>query len=122
MLKTSLIATSLLLAATVSYPLKTLAQVPSTQNDANSQRGCLSGYPDGTYRGQRSVSRYEFAAALNACLNQLNQLIPSDRADLATREEVETLIQRQRQLNEQLRELSDRVGTLSGESSDTTGK
>jgi hypothetical protein len=122
MLKTSLIATSLLLAATVSYPLQTLAQVPSTQNDPNSQRGCLSGYPDGTYRGERSVSRYEFAAALNACLNQLNQLIPSDRADLATREEVETLIQRQRQLNGQLRELSDRVGTLSGESSDTTGK
>lgn len=30
--------------------------------------GCLSGYPDGTYRGNRALTRYEFAAALNTCL------------------------------------------------------
>jgi Carbohydrate-selective porin, OprB family/S-layer homology domain len=31
--------------------------------------GCLVGYPDSTFRGQRSLTRYEFAAGLNACLD-----------------------------------------------------
>ena len=29
---------------------------------------CLSGYPDGTFQGDRALTRYEFAAALNLCL------------------------------------------------------
>ncbi|MEC4985960.1 MAG: iron uptake porin [Oscillatoria sp. PMC 1068.18] len=33
--------------------------------------GCLQGYPDGTYRGNRALTRYEFAAGLNACLEVL---------------------------------------------------
>jgi len=33
--------------------------------------GCLIGYPDSTFRGQRSLTRYEFAAGLNACLDVL---------------------------------------------------
>ena len=36
--------------------------------------GCLSGYPDGTFRGDELVTRYEFAAALEACLDALVQL------------------------------------------------
>ncbi len=31
--------------------------------------GCIAGYPDGTFRGNRALTRYEFAAGLNACLN-----------------------------------------------------
>jgi hypothetical protein len=31
--------------------------------------GCIEGYPDRTYRGERSLSRFEFAAGLNSCLN-----------------------------------------------------
>ena len=30
--------------------------------------GCIVGYPNQTYRGNRALSRYEFAAGLNACL------------------------------------------------------
>ncbi|MGD1906201.1 MAG: S-layer homology domain-containing protein [Leptolyngbyaceae cyanobacterium] len=33
--------------------------------------GCLNGYPDGSFRGDQAISRYEFAAALNSCLNAL---------------------------------------------------
>ena len=36
--------------------------------------GCISGFPDGTYRGERSVSRAEFAAGLNACLNRIDEV------------------------------------------------
>ena len=37
--------------------------------------GCIVGYPDQTYRGNKALSRYEFAAGLNACLNQIERLI-----------------------------------------------
>jgi len=39
--------------------------------------GCLEGYPDRTYRGSRALTRYEFAAGLNACLDVVVQLIGS---------------------------------------------
>ncbi|MBW4492261.1 MAG: iron uptake porin [Oscillatoria princeps RMCB-10] len=37
--------------------------------------GCIAGYPDGTFRGNRAMTRYEFAAGLNACLERIVQLI-----------------------------------------------
>lgn len=40
-------------------------------NNLHTNYGCLVGYPDGTFQGQRSVTRYEFAAGLNACLDVL---------------------------------------------------
>ncbi|MDY7014765.1 MAG: iron uptake porin, partial [Cyanobacteriota bacterium] len=47
---------------------------------------CLVGYPDGTFRGNRPLTRYEFAAGLNACLNQIERLIAEATADFVTRE------------------------------------
>ncbi|MES1022447.1 S-layer homology domain-containing protein [Gloeocapsa sp. BRSZ] len=97
-----------LIAASV-YTSSALAQTPNTQAPSNNpQLGCLSGYPDGTFRGDRPVTRYEFAAGLNACLERVNQLIPN-RENLATRAEFEALIQRQRELNAEIRELNGRV-------------
>jgi hypothetical protein len=75
--------------------------------------GCLAGTPNGTYQGDRPITRNEFAAGMNACLDQVNQQLQFNKATFATRTDFDTLIQRQRELNEQLRELSDRVGTLS---------
>jgi hypothetical protein len=50
--------------------------------------GCIAGFPDQTYRGSQSLSRYEFAAGLNSCLNQIERLIASSESvsaeDLAT--------------------------------------
>jgi Carbohydrate-selective porin, OprB family/S-layer homology domain len=42
--------------------------------------GCIAGYPNSTYRGNRSLSRYEFAAGLNACLNQIERLVASSQS------------------------------------------
>jgi hypothetical protein len=39
--------------------------------------GCIAGYPDATFRGNKPMNRYEFAAGLNACLNQIEQSIAS---------------------------------------------
>lgn len=45
--------------------------------------GCLEGYPDSTFRGNRAMTRYEFAAGLNACLDVIVALLP-DSPDLET--------------------------------------
>ena len=42
--------------------------------------GCISGFPDQTYRGGQPLSRYEFAAGLNSCLNQIERLIASSES------------------------------------------
>ena len=107
MSKNSSIVRALILTAIISYPPTTLAQTPSSPSTTNRQLSCLSGYADGTYQGDRPLTRYEFAAGLNACLNQLNQLIPSKTSNLATRADVEALILRQRELNQQLREFNN---------------
>ena len=39
--------------------------------------GCLEGYPNNTFQGNRALTRYEFAAGLNACLDVVVQLIGS---------------------------------------------
>lgn len=53
--------------------------------------GCIAGYPNGTYRGNRALTRYEFAAGLNACLDRVNELIATATADLVTKEDLATL-------------------------------
>ena len=35
---------------------------------------CIAGYEDRTFRGDRNISRYEFAAALNACLQRMEKI------------------------------------------------
>ncbi|MFM7549700.1 MAG: iron uptake porin [Cyanobacteriota bacterium] len=36
--------------------------------------GCVAGYPDGTYRGAKAMTRYEAAALLNACLDRITEV------------------------------------------------
>jgi hypothetical protein len=50
--------------------------------------GCIVGYPDRTFRGNRALSRYEFAAGLNACLDRVNELIAAGTADLVKKEDL----------------------------------
>ncbi len=36
--------------------------------------GCVAGYPNGTYRGNHAMSRFEAAALLNACLDRVTEV------------------------------------------------
>jgi len=36
--------------------------------------GCVAGYPGGTFRGNNSITRYEAAALLNACLERVTEV------------------------------------------------
>lgn len=53
--------------------------------------GCISGYPDGTFRGQQALTRNEFAAGLEACMNRMDKIIQDRTANLVTREDLATL-------------------------------
>jgi hypothetical protein len=74
--------------------------------------GCIAGYPDGTYRGQSAMTRYEFAAGLNACLDRISELIAASTADLATREDLATLQRLQEEFAAELATLRGRVDNL----------
>ena len=74
--------------------------------------GCIAGYPDGTYRGNRAMTRYEFAAGLNACLDRVNELIASATADLVTQEDLAVLQRLQEEFQAELATLRGRVDAL----------
>jgi hypothetical protein len=67
--------------------------------------GCIAGYPNSTFRGNRAATRYEMAAALNACLDQI-----SDR--FATKEDLEVVKALQEEFKAELATLKGRVDSL----------
>lgn len=74
--------------------------------------GCIAGYPNGTFRGNRAMTRYEFAAGLNACLNRVNELIATATSDLVTKEDLATLQRLQENFSAELATLRGRVDAL----------
>ncbi|MEH1928145.1 iron uptake porin [Nostoc sp.] len=74
--------------------------------------GCIAGYPDATYRGNRALTRYEFAAGLNACLNRVNELIATATADMVTKQDLATLQRLQEEFSAELSTLRGRVDSL----------
>jgi len=60
-------------------------------NNLVEKYGCVAGYPNGSFRGGHSLSRYEAAALLNSCLERvtevtddLQRLLNEFKAELAT--------------------------------------
>jgi hypothetical protein len=76
--------------------------------------GCIAGYPDGTFRGNRATTRYEFAAGLNACLQQVERLIAASVEGFVTREDLETLQRLVQEFEAELATLGTRVDDLEG--------
>lgn len=74
--------------------------------------GCIVGYPDGTYRGARALTRFEFAAGMNACLDRINELLAASTADLATKEDLATVQRLQEEFAAELAQLRGRVDGL----------
>ncbi len=71
--------------------------------------GCIAGYPDGTFRGFTAMSRYEFAAGLNACLNNITANL--DQIQL-NQQDIATLNRLQQQFAADLATLRGRVDSL----------
>ena len=83
--------------------------------------GCIAGYPNSTYRGNRALTRYEFAAGLNACLDRVNELIATATADIVTREDLVTLQRLQEEFSAELATLRGRVDSLEARTAELEG-
>ncbi|MGB5969090.1 MAG: iron uptake porin, partial [Spirulinaceae cyanobacterium] len=73
--------------------------------------GCIVGYPDSTFKGQRNITRYEFAAALSRCMEYIETNIGTgnlEDGDLAT---LRRLVQ---EFEAELATLGARVDDLEG--------
>ena len=80
------------------------------------QYGCVAGYPNGTFRGNRAMTRYEAAALLNACLDRVTEVTDEVRG-LVAEFETELAILRGR-----VDGLEARVGELEATQFSTTTK
>jgi len=72
--------------------------------------GCIAGFPNQTYRGNQALSRYEFAAGLNSCLNQIERLVASSEA--VVREDIDTISRLTQEFEAELASLSGRVDDI----------
>ncbi|NJN29455.1 MAG: iron uptake porin [Synechococcales cyanobacterium RM1_1_8] len=73
--------------------------------------GCLAGYPDGTFKGNRSMTRFEFAAALNSCIDTITAQIQENTVQVTANDLV--LMQRlQEEFRSELSTLRARVDGL----------
>ncbi|WP_263970598.1 S-layer homology domain-containing protein [Leptolyngbya sp. KIOST-1] len=72
--------------------------------------GCISGYPDGTFRGENAVTRFEFAAGMDSCLSVVAGMA-AQQAEARDRE-VQSLIQSMEQSLSELRQLESDLPEL----------
>ena len=91
--------------------------------------GCIVGYPDKTFRGNQALTRYEFAAGLNSCLDRINELIAAGTANLVKKEDLAVVRKLQEEYAAELATLRGRVdkletrtATLEGQQFSTTTK
>ncbi|MEH2240231.1 iron uptake porin [Nostoc sp.] len=90
--------------------------------------GCIAGYSDGTYLGNRTISRYEFAAGLNACLEKINDAMPTagyayanKKINTVNNEDLILLQRLQGEFKAELQQLQQRVEAVENQSSELQG-
>jgi Carbohydrate-selective porin, OprB family/S-layer homology domain len=74
--------------------------------------GCIEGYPSKKYLGNRPLSRYEFAAGLNACLDKVGEQIAAATSNLATKDDLATMQRLQEEFKTELAALKGRTDAL----------
>lgn len=72
--------------------------------------GCIVGYPDRTFRGNRALSRWEFAAGLNACMNTMERLLQENVAVI--REDLDKLKRLAEEFRQELTAMGVRIDNL----------
>lgn len=76
--------------------------------------GCLEGYPDSTFRGNRPLSRFEFAVGLNACLSSL----VASTGSTVTADDLVTMRRLQDEFASELSSLETRITALESDVTD----
>lgn len=72
--------------------------------------GCISGFPNQTYRGSQALTRYEFAAGLNSCLSQIERLIAS--SETVSQEDLDQINRLTQEFEAELATIGGRVDNL----------
>ncbi|MBE9167738.1 carbohydrate porin [Pleurocapsales cyanobacterium LEGE 06147] len=71
----------------------------------------ITGYPDATFKGNRPLTRYEFAAALNKMLEQVERLIAQEKTSVSSND-LATLQRLRQEFEAELVTLESRVDEL----------
>ena len=71
---------------------------------------CIAGFPNQTYRGSQPLTRYEFAAGLNSCLNQIERLIAAQGS--IGQEDLDAIARLSQEFEAELATLGGRVDEL----------
>ncbi|NDJ15751.1 iron uptake porin [Myxacorys almedinensis A] len=74
--------------------------------------GVLGGYPDRTFRGNRPMSRYEFAAALNTVVSRVEEQLLASDAGGTVQDDVATIRQLSNFYGKELETLRSRLDTI----------
>lgn len=83
--------------------------------------GCIAGYPDRTYQGNRPLSRYEFAAGLSACLDRINEIIASGQSATVSKADLDILQRLQAEFTTELTTLRGRVDAVEAQTAELEG-
>lgn len=75
---------------------------------------CIAGNPDRAYKGDRAISRNEFSAGLNTCLDKISGLLSSGLASKVTSEDLAAMKKLQQEFTTEIGSLSSRVDSLEG--------
>jgi hypothetical protein len=74
--------------------------------------GVVKGYPNYTFRGNQTITRYEFAASLSTTLNHIHELILAGNSQRITLEDLATLKKLQAEFAPELKILEGRIDNL----------
>ena len=80
--------------------------------------GVMTGLPDGTFKGDRAVTRYEFAAGLAATLDKMEESIATSVNDRYLQEDKVTLRRLQEEFGQALQDLRTRLNDIESRSSE----
>jgi hypothetical protein len=71
------------------------------------QYGCIVGYPDQTFRGNRVLTRYEFVAGLNACLQNIEEKLSN-----FSQEDLDTVKKLTQDFEQELAQITAKIDNL----------
>lgn len=74
--------------------------------------GCIVGFPNQTYQGNQAITRYEFAAGLNSCLQQIERLISASETIIQA--DLETIQRLTQEFASELAAIATKVDNLEG--------
>ncbi|WP_019499353.1 hypothetical protein [Pseudanabaena sp. PCC 6802] len=100
----------------------TVSELDRSQTQANgvvimpTRNSCVQEYPSAPIKGDRAMTRSEVAVGLNNCLDDTYKRYTNGAANLAPKDDLTNLQQRQEQQQQEMTGLQKRIGELESQS------